>query len=152
VQASDAPVKTRLETEIAAQPEVVWEVLTRFQDWPRWNPGVKSMSFDGPVSPGSEFRWKTGTGTIVSTLEDVEPGQYIRWRGNLMSIRAVHEWRPEPSDGGTHVETDESFSGLLARLFRRPLQRTLDKSLHDDLDYLKREAEHRSAAASSQAS
>ena len=45
-----------------------------------------------------------------------------------MSIKAMHEWRLEPRDGGTHVETEESFSGLLARLFRGSLQKNLDKT------------------------
>ena len=147
--ATDAPVKSRVELKIAAPPERVWDILTRFQDWPRWNPDVKSMAFDGPVAPGSEFRWKAGPGTIVSTLEVVEPPRYIRWRGHTMSINAVHEWRLEPSDGGTRVETEESFSGLLARLLRRQLQKTLDKSLRDGLEHLKREAERRNGAGTS---
>jgi uncharacterized protein YndB with AHSA1/START domain len=149
VETSDAPVRSRVEVEIAAPPEVVWDVLTRLRDWPEWNPEVKSMSFDGPIAPGSEFQWKAGPGTIVSTFEQVEPPRRIKWRGRTMSINAVHEWRLEASHGGTRVETEESFSGLIARLFRRQLQKTLDKSLHDGLEHLKREAERRSGAASS---
>ena len=146
MDASEAPVRSSREVEIAAPPEVVWEVLTRFEEWPQWNPEVKSMSFDGPVAPGSEFRWKAGPGTIVSTLEQVEPPRIVRWRGRTMSIKAMHEWRLEPLDGGTHVETEESFSGLLARLFRGQLQKTLDKSLDEGLE-LKGEAERRAGAA-----
>ena len=59
-----------------------------------------------------------------------------------MSIKALHEWRFEPRDGGTLVKTQESFSGLLARLSRN-LQKTLDKSLVEGLEHLKREAEQR---------
>jgi uncharacterized protein YndB with AHSA1/START domain len=147
VDASGAPVRSRSEIEIAAPPEVVWDVLTRFEQWPQWNPEVKSMSYDGPLAPGSEFRWKAGPGTIVSTLELVDPPRAVSWRGRTMSIKALHEWRLEPRDGGTHVETEESFSGLLARLFRGQLQKTLDKSLSDGLERLKGEAERRAAAA-----
>jgi uncharacterized protein YndB with AHSA1/START domain len=147
VDASEAQVKSRREIQIAASPEIVWDVLTRFEQWPQWNPEVKSMSFGGPLAPGSEFRWKAGPGTIVSTLEQVEQPQFIRWRGRTMSIKATHEWRLEPRDSGTFVETEESFSGLLARLFRRQVQKTLDKSLSEGLEHLKREAERRSNAA-----
>lgn len=131
---------------VAAPLEVVWEVLTGFDQWPRWNPDVKSMSYDGPLTPGSQFRWKAGPGTIVSTLEQVEPPRLVRWRGRTMSIGAIHEWRLEPRDGGTAVETEESFAGLAARLFRGPLQKTLDKTLDQGLEHLKREAERRAAA------
>jgi uncharacterized protein YndB with AHSA1/START domain len=140
---TQTPVRSRSEIEIGAPPEVVWDVLTRFEQWPQWNPDVKSMSFDGPLAPGAEFRWKAGPGTIVSTLEQVEPPRLVRWRGRTMSIKAIHEWRLEPRDGGTHVETEETFAGLLARLLRGTLQKTLDKALADGLRYLKREAERR---------
>jgi len=139
----EAPVRSRREIEIAAPPEVVWEVLTGFGQWPQWNPDVKSMSFEGPVAPGSEFRWKAGPGTIVSTLEEVDPPRLVRWRGRTMSISAIHEWRLEPTGGGTRVETEESFGGLLARLFRGSLEKTLDRSLEQGLEHLKVEAERR---------
>ena len=141
----DAPVSSKREVEIAALPEVVWDVLTGFEQWPDWNPDVKSMSFEGPVAPGSEFRWKAGPGTIVSTLEEVDRPRYIRWRGRTMSIKAVHEWHFERSNGGTRVETEESFSGFLARLFRGSLQKTLDSSTESGLERLKRESERRAA-------
>jgi len=139
-----APVNSKREVEIAAPPEVVWDVLTGFAEWPQWNPEVKSMSFDGPVGAGSTFRWKAGPGTIVSTLEEVDPPRYVRWRGRTLTIDAIHEWRLESRDGGTHVETEESYSGLLARLMRGPLQKTLDSALEQGLGHLKREAERRS--------
>jgi uncharacterized protein YndB with AHSA1/START domain len=142
VEPSDAPVRSKREIEIAAAPEVVWDVLTHFERWPEWNPQVKSMSFDGPLAPGSEFRWKAGPGTITSTLEQVEAPQRVSWLGRTKSIRAIHEWRLEPRDGGTFVETEETYSGLLARLFHGRLQKTLE----DGLEHLKREAERRAAA------
>jgi hypothetical protein len=143
----DAPVSSTRSINISAPPEVVWEVLTRFADWPQWNPDVKSMSFEGPVAPGSTFRWKAGPGTIVSTLEEVDPPRSVRWRGKTLSIKAMHVWRLEPREGGTHVETEETFSGLLARLMRASLQKTLDRSLEQGLEHLKREAERRPDAA-----
>jgi uncharacterized protein YndB with AHSA1/START domain len=139
----DAPVSSKRELEIAAPPEVVWDVLTGFEQWPDWNPDVKSMSFEGPVAPGSEFRWKAGPGTIVSTLEQVDRPSYIKWRGRTLSIKALHEWRLEPSNGGTRVETEESFGGFLARLLRGSLQKTLDRSTVSGLEHLKRESERR---------
>ncbi|HYX76424.1 MAG TPA: SRPBCC family protein [Gaiellaceae bacterium] len=137
-------VSSRRELDVAAPSETVWEVLTDFRRWPEWNPEVKSMSFDGPVEPGSTFRWKAGPGTIVSTLEQVDPPRSVRWRGKTMSIKAIHEWRLEPRDGGTHVETEESFSGFLASLLRRSLQKQLDQALEQALAALKRESERRS--------
>jgi hypothetical protein len=141
----DPPVKGSAEIEIEAPPQVVWEVLTRFENWPNWNPEVKSMSFPGPLEPETEFRWKAGPGTILSKLDRIEPPRYISWHGRTLTIDAYHEWWLEPRDGGTHVRTEESFYGLLARLLRRPLQKTLDRSFENALERLKLEAELRSA-------
>jgi uncharacterized protein YndB with AHSA1/START domain len=145
MSAREAPVSSRREIEIDAPPDAVWDVLTVFERWPEWNPEVKSMSFEGPLAPGSVFRWKAGPGTIVSTLEEVDRPRYIRWRGRTMSIAAIHEWRFGERDGGTHVETNESFSGVLARLLRRSLQKQLDRALEEGLEHLKREAERHAA-------
>lgn len=139
----NAPVKSASEIEIEAPPEVVWDVLTGFEDWPSWNPGVKSMSFQGALEPGSEFRWKAGPGRLVSTLKRVEPSRAIEWTGRTMSIKALHVWRLEPRNGTTFVRTEESFDGLVARLLRGSLQKTLDKALEESLQHLKAEAERR---------
>jgi hypothetical protein len=141
-----APVKSTREIDIAAPPEVVWEVLTEFDRWLEWNPEVKSMSYEGPLAPGAMFRWKAGPGTIVSTIEEVDRPHHVRWRGRTMSISAIHEWRLDERDGGTHVETEERFSGVLARLLRRSLQKQLDRALEEGLEHLKREAERRAGA------
>jgi hypothetical protein len=140
-----ASVTGRAEIHISAPPQVVWEVLTRLDNWPNWNSDAKWMRFDGPLAPGTQFRWKAGPGTIVSTIDRVEPPRYISWHGRTLRIDAYHEWWLEPRDGGTHVRTEEAFYGLLARLLRGPLQKTLDKSFADALERLKREAERRAA-------
>ena len=141
--AENAPVRSGREIEIDTPPQVVWEVLTRFENWPNWNPDVKSMSFPGPLAPGTEFRWKAGPGTIVSTLERVEAPRYISWCGRTLTIDAYHEWWLEPRDGGTHIRTEETFSGLLAKILRGTLQKTLDKSFEVGVERLKRESERR---------
>ena len=138
-----APVKGTAEIDIAAPPQAVWDVLTRFDNWPNWNSDVKSMAFEGPLAPGSTFRWKAGPGTILSTLDRVEPPRYISWHGKTLTIDAYHEWWLEPRDGGTHVRTEETFSGLLAKILRGPLQKTLDKSFQAGVECLKRESERR---------
>jgi uncharacterized protein YndB with AHSA1/START domain len=140
---SSAPVVGADEIRIAAPPETVWDVLAAIEDWPSWNPDVKSVSIAGAVAPGTEFRWKSGPGTITSTLQEVERPRLIAWTGRTFGLRAFHVWRFEPEDGGTRVQTEESFDGTVARLFRRPLRRTLTSALDSGLRHLKAEAERR---------
>jgi uncharacterized protein YndB with AHSA1/START domain len=142
-----APVVGRSEIEIAAAPETVWNVLTTIDRWPSWNPAVKSASLEGVVESGSKFRWKAGPGTIRSTITDVEGPWRIAWTGTSFGLKATHVHRFEVRDGKTLVRTEESFDGLLARLFRRRLQKTMDGALRDGLRHLKVEAERLERAA-----
>jgi hypothetical protein len=141
-----APVVGTSEIEIAASPEAVWAVLTAFERWPSWNRDVKSMTIQGDVAPGTVFRWKAGPGTITSTIQRVEPPRQIAWTGKTLGVDAIHFWYLEPRDGVTFVRTEESFEGLVARLLRRSLQKTLDRSLADGLGYLKAEVERRATS------
>ena len=138
-----APVVGRSEGEIAAPPDVVWEVLTAFERWPSWLRDVKSMSIDGPVAVGTVFRWKAGPGTITSKIERVEPPRLIAWTGSTFGIKAIHFWHFEARDGATFVRTEESYEGLVTRLLRGSLQKTLDRALDDGLQDLKAEVERR---------
>jgi uncharacterized protein YndB with AHSA1/START domain len=137
----DSPVVSTAELEIDAPIERVWAVLTEIEQWPAWNPDVKSVSLDGPFAEGTTFRWKAGPGTITSLVEHIERPHVVAWSGRTLGIRAVHVWRLESRDGGTLARTEESYDGLVARVLRRSLQKTLDGALADGADYLKAEAE-----------
>jgi hypothetical protein len=140
---ADAPVVSRTEIEIAAPPEVVWEVLTSFAEWPTWNPEVKSVSVDEPVAVGSTFRWKAGPGTITSTISRLEPTGLVAWSGRSMGLKAIDVFRLAPRDGRTIVREEESWDGIVAKVLRTSMQRTLDRSLERGLQHLKDESEQR---------
>jgi hypothetical protein len=139
----EAPVVSAHEIDIEVPPDVVWGALTDFGRWPDWNPDVKSMSGPAVVEEGSGFRWRAGPSTITSTIFRVEPPRLIAWTGATLGIQAIHYWWLEPRDGTTFVRTAESYEGLVARLFHKPLQRALDDALANGLRYLKVEAERR---------
>jgi uncharacterized protein YndB with AHSA1/START domain len=138
-----APAVADAETEIAADPETVWEVLTDLEGWPRWNPDVSSVRLDGRVEPGATFTWKAGRATITSTIRKTERPSLIGWTGKTAGIDAIHVWRLEPRDGGTLVRTGESWQGLLVRLLRGPMRKSLQKAVDGGLGHLKAEAERR---------
>ena len=102
---------------------------------------MKSVSIDGPVAEGATFRWKAGPGTITSRVEHVDRPRLVAWSGRTLGIRAIHVWRLEARNGKTLARTEESYDGLVARVLRRSLQKTLDTALTDGARYLKAEAE-----------
>jgi len=137
----DAPVVSHADGEIDAPVEDVWRILTAIEQWPTWNPDVRSASINGPVAEGATFRWKAGPGTITSAVTHVERPRLIAWTGRTLGISAVHVWRLEERDGLTHVRTEESYEGLVARILRRPLQKTLDTALTGGVRHLRAAAE-----------
>ena len=141
-----APVVARAETQIAADPESVWRLLTDLEKWPTWNHDVQSMGLHGALAPGTLFVWKAGPGTISSTLQEVDPPRAISWTGSTMGIKAIDAFRLEPRDGGTLVREAESWEGLVVRLLAGRLRRTLQSSIESGLGDLKAEAERRAAS------
>jgi hypothetical protein len=61
----------------------------------------------------------------------------------MKAITAVDMFRLERRDGTTLVREEELWDGLVARVLRTSLQRTLDRSLETGLRHLKAEAERR---------
>jgi uncharacterized protein YndB with AHSA1/START domain len=143
----DAPATADGELRIDADPQTVFSVIAAIDQWPSWNPDVKSVTVDGPVQPGTVFRWKAGPSTLTSTLQIVDPPSEIAWTGTTMGIKAVHVFRFQASDGGTLARSEESWAGLLPGLLKGYSRRTLDKGIRSVLAHLKAEAEHRAATA-----
>jgi hypothetical protein len=64
-----------------------------------------------------------------------------------MGIKAIHVWSFAPrAEGGTHVETTESWTGLPPRLLPGPMGKTLKKALDDFVAAVKAESERRARA------
>jgi uncharacterized protein YndB with AHSA1/START domain len=143
----NAPATAHGELQIAADPQTVFGVISAIDQWPSWNPDIKSVTVQGPVQPGTGFRWKSGPSTLTSTLQVVDPPQEIGWTGRTMGIKAVHVFRFQGRDGGTLARSEESWEGVLASLLKGYSRRSLDKAIRSILSHLKVEAERRAAAA-----
>lgn len=138
-----APATAAGELDIAASPEVVWDVISNIEAWPSWNPDVKTATLEGPLAVGSVFRWRAGGVSLTSTLGAVDPPSELSWTGRAMGIRAIHTFRFEPNDGGTLARSEESWAGLVPTLLRGSSRRTLDRGIGSVLRLLKDEAERR---------
>lgn len=138
-----APVVAKTRMWIAADPQTVWDALTDFETWPEWKRDVRSMTLQGPVARGSTFEWKAGPGTITSRLEEVDAPGRIAWTGSTLGTRAIDVFRLEAHGDGTLVTEEESWDGLLARLFPSRMRRALQTGIERGVQALKAEAERR---------
>jgi uncharacterized protein YndB with AHSA1/START domain len=143
----NAPATARGELQIAADPQTVFAVLSAIDQWPSWNPDIKSVELQGPVRPGTVFRWKSGPSSLTSALQVVDPPNEIAWTGTTMGIKAVHVFRFQANDSGTLARSEESWEGLIASLLKGYSRKSLDKAIRGVLSHLKAEAERRAATA-----
>jgi len=52
-----ASVSAKAEVVINAPISRVWQLQADLKGWPRWNPDVKSITFEEPLMVGREFHW-----------------------------------------------------------------------------------------------
>ena len=137
----NAPVQVERSVVIRAPIENIWAIHAAMRRWPEWHPEIKWVNMEGPVVPGTLFRWKSGMFTIESRLEEVRRNEVLSWTGRLMGIAAVHTWHFEKRADGTLVTTAESMEGILARLFSKTLTQTTEDTLMQWLKALKEASE-----------
>ena len=140
-----APATAEGSVQIAAPPATVWSVISDLSGWPSWNSDVRSVNFQGSLSPGTEFRWKSGRASLTSTLQVVDPPREIAWSGVSMGITAVHVFRFEPNDGGTLARSEESFRGVIPSVLKGFSRKTLQRGIDSILAALRTEAERRAS-------
>jgi hypothetical protein len=104
--------------DIPAPPATVWEVLSRTDDYGRWNPFVTRL--DGAFAVGERLRVTLHAGRRTMTFRPRvvahEPGRLLRWQGRLGVpglFDGRHELRLEPTGTGTRFVHSERFTGLL---------------------------------------
>lgn len=137
----NSPATHEASIQISATPLRVWEIMSDIENWPRWNDDIQTAKLNGKLAKGTTFTWKAGPGTIISTLEVVDKPQHLGWSGKLFGIKAVHLWRIEPKGKITIVTTEESWDGLLPKLFKGYSKKTLKKAIDNGLSQLKIAAE-----------
>jgi hypothetical protein len=139
---TSAPAIATHELLIKAPAQKIWSLVTEIDNWPNWNPAVKSAKLNGSFDIGTTFNWKSGGIPIVSTLQEIQPTTKLIWTGKAIGTRAIHVWLFQPMpDDCVLVRTSESFDGWLVNIMRKSMQKTLDESLIAWLNQLKRRAE-----------
>jgi len=136
------------EIEIRASAERVWELLTEFASYPRWNPFVRSIEGELLVGQNlSVFIQPPGSGGMRfrPTLLTVSPTRELRWKGKLLLpgvFDGEHYFQLETApNGGVLFRQGERFTGLLVPLFRKSLDGATKQGFIAMNEALKREAE-----------
>lgn len=138
---------------IGARPEQVWEVLTDFEEFGKWNPLIVAVEGRAVEGERITFRMVLPGGAKSShnpKITEALPGRALCWEGTVGAAwlaRAVHEFRLRPSGRGTELTHRETFTGLLVPLVKGTLKRT-EQGFEDMNRALKERVEARAEGAS----
>jgi len=126
LMAMSKEIKT--EVVIKASPEKVWSILTNFENYPAWNPFIKSIKGDvktghkiaariePPDASGMTFKPK-----VLSFI----PNKELRWIGHFLFaglFDGEHKFELiDNRNGTTTFVQSEKFNGILVPLFKKTL-------------------------------
>jgi hypothetical protein len=120
-------VSLHSEIDVETEPGRVWQVLTDFAAYPRWNPFI--VRADGRAQVGSRLTLRmqpigARPVTLRPTVREVVSGRRLCWLGRLGVpglLDAEHTFTIDTRDGGSRLTQHERFSGLLAPMLSRSL-------------------------------
>jgi len=134
------------EIDIDAEPQVVWNILIKAEDWPNWYEGATDVKIisnnSAQLEDKSIFSWKTMGQSFESTIiKEFKPPYRLSWEATKNNIRGYHAWLIIPTDKGCKVITSEAQHGFLTIMQKVFVPNKLEK-LHDIwLKELKNKAE-----------
>ena len=131
------------EIVIPAPPAAIWSVLIRAEAWPDWYDNAKHVHFISHAGPSlrdrSRFRWNTFGTRITSKVLEFKPMERLAWNAHGIGVDAYHAWLLTPlENGSTHVLTEETQNGWLARLGKRLMPRRMEQKHQQWLEALSR--------------
>lgn len=122
------PLVLRVETEIDASADQVWNVLADRAAYPEWNPFI--VKSEGELAVGGTITNVMRSGgsdrTFTPTLLAVSPGRELRWIGRLYVpglFDGEHSFVIEElAPGRVRLVQEETFKGALVPFFASMLR------------------------------
>jgi hypothetical protein len=121
-------MEIKTEILINATPERVWEILINFDDYPNWNPFIKSIK--GQAKAGNKITVRIEPPeakgmTFNPRILTLEISKELSWLGHLLFpglFDGRHKFEIiDNEDGTTTFKQSERFKGVLVPLFKSQL-------------------------------
>lgn len=118
----------KTEILIMASPAKVWSILTNFEQYPNWNPFIKSLT--GEVAVGNKIKARMEPPgakgmTFKPRVLAFDAHKEFRWIGHLLFpglFDGEHKFvLIDNGDGSTTFRQSEKFKGILVPLFKKML-------------------------------
>ena len=104
--------------ETSAQPGRIWTIWSDTSTWPRWNPGVKDITLNGPFETGTTGSMTTTRGENKIQLDDVIPGRsFDLVTSPLPATTFRFHCEVVPSSEGSRISQGVTMGGVLGPVF-----------------------------------
>lgn len=140
----------KTEILINATPEKVWSILTNFDNYPKWNPFIKSIKGDVKVGNKITARIEPPEAkgmTFKPKILAFKTNKELKWLGHLLFAGLFDgEHKFELIDNGNETTTfrqSEKFKGILVPLFKKMLDNNTINGFNEMNKKLKDLAEQR---------
>ncbi len=130
--------ETSIRIEIKADPAIVWALLTKASDYPRWNSTVTSI--EGTIALGEKIKLKSTLDTkrpFKLKVKEVEAEKKLVWgdgQGNRIYIITKNE------NGTITFSMTEKIGGLMFPMYAKMIP-SFDQSFEQFASDLKNESE-----------
>lgn len=138
----------KTEILINASPEIVWAVLTNFDDYPNWNPFIKSIKGEAKVGKKITARIEPPDAkgmTFKPKILVFDQNKELRWLGNLLFaglFDGEHKFELiDNKNGTTTFIQSEKFKGIFVPMFKKMLEINTKKGFEEMNEKLKQVAE-----------
>jgi uncharacterized membrane protein len=136
--------------QIAAPPQLVWDVFSEVERWPDWTASVTSLvGLDGPaLTVGKRFAIKQpGMQKLVWKVTEIDPGTSWTWvqRSPGVLVTARH-WVIAQPGGHTLVRQELDQRGVLGSVVGRLMVKKTKRFLELEAHGLKARSEQLSRA------
>lgn len=141
-------IKTEILINVTS--ERVWAILTDFDNYPNWNPFIKSIK--GQVIVGNKLTVRleppeTNGMTFKPKVLTFETNKELRWLGHLLFaglFDGEHKFELiDNRNGTTTFRQSEKFKGILVPLFKKQLDYNTKKGFEEMNKKLKELAEQK---------
>lgn len=139
------------EVEIAAPPQVVWDIVQDVESWPEWYVGATDIKLinakSGKLGRDGAFTLHTMGMDFIARVSEFDPPYRLATENRKLVIQGYHAWLIVPTKTGCKLITDESFRGPLGILQGTFIPNKLHRLHQIFLEELKKMAEAKSGGA-----
>lgn len=143
---TDAALDYSIAVFIAAEPKVVWDVLTDVAAFTQWNSTLTRL--DGTIALGGKLNLVSKVApdrTFTLSVTTFDPPKAMVWEDGNGMFLGVRHFTLMPRDGGTVLAMSETYSGFFLGSAEKEMP-DFTVNFETFAGDLKREAERRAAA------